>query len=133
MQPFIKQIHQVQEYRSVIAYLSWIAAVGRVGDYYKIELYIGWLGSPILLYNRTTKPKFRNLTIIQIFWLVPYLLIQTIGAVGVFLWALFLFYTECLFKESFIGQDDYITRISGYIMLVFSLIGMISVALFCLK
>lgn len=105
---------------------------------YKLELVLPlqkWLGyNQITIYNFKTKPKLHNLYIIGALWfpfyllifvLVPFL-ISTFSACAI----IFSFYSNCLFKKSFI--TEWYETVSGYLSLTLSIIGLISLIKFFL-
>lgn len=105
---------------------------------YKLELILPlekWLGyNQITIYNFKTKPKFHNLYIIGVLWFPFYLLTLVLVPFIMFIFIssaiIFSFYTHCLFQKSFI--TEWYEKASGYLSLVLSIIGLISIIKFFL-
>jgi len=106
--------------------------ITRTGKY-KIELllpldkYLGYSVLPIYFSKR--KPIYRDLYVIGFFWLPVYCLlcvcIPILLIVVLLFTVLFSFYMSCLFHKSFITETY--EKVSGYISLILSIIGLVSV------
>lgn len=115
---------------NLVGFTTSLASYGKLRGNYMLQLVSPIFKTHLTIYKGKSKPLFRNLYITAIPSVVYSLVFSFAAPFIISYMLLTAFYEQCLFRESFINESYH--KLSGYVSLVLSVIGLISIILWCI-